>query len=662
MIWLLLACTKQEINIFVSEDKQGIISDFVDKIGDSRIQVHSSINLEKDAKKAKGWGVALKETDENLESYLIEGKKKVWTISGDHLGVQYGLADFLEGMDYRFYHPYKSYIPEELDAPEFDIAGEWQSPQMSRRGLHLHTIHPIEGYYDFWEPSEQNLERAKMVVDWTIKNRGNYIEWVGLDNITDDEAEMIAWRAHNKQIVDYIHERGMRAGIGVQLFGSGNLQNGYDLIDSMSADHTEQITERIGDLMSDADFDTLEVSFGEFFDEEPDVFIDEINQTYDAVQSIVPGIEMTSRIHVGDDLQVEYQGEEMIYYFLAAYANPDITPWVHTVMYYNLFESANGAYHHEDFTEHREFLLERLRNELPVNYFPESAYWVAFDNSVPMYLPLYIRSRWLDMVEIKKWAAEEEVPSLDDHVLFSSGWEWGYWQNDVATLRMNWKVPDSYLTVLKDIFGNYENGDQIAQTIYDTAELQKKWLIENNLDAYTCGVDNIMVLGYTQDIVSQPKRLSFEQMMEVDNSELDAIRSKLDAYSGQLLDITENFGEQTDPWLQEIEHGLWIDFHRANYMSQLIYAILEAKSGGSPNSKISEAEEILLEAQKIVDIQHSQAWDPDIKRLTGTNSNATLYQFGYLHRADELCYWNRELIQVKNLLQDSSEYPPGCGL
>ena len=160
-----------------------------------------------------------------------------------------------------------------------------------------------------------------------------------------------------------------------------------------------------------------------------------INGTYDTIQELLPGVEVTSRLHVGADLQVTYNDQEMIYYFLAAYADPEITPWVHTVMYYNLFEEANGAYHHEDFTEHREFLQDRLKNDLPVAYFPESAYWVAFDNPVPTYLPLYIRSRWLDMYEIRKWSEANDASYLTDHTLFSSGWEWGYWQNDVATLR-----------------------------------------------------------------------------------------------------------------------------------------------------------------------------------------------------------------------------------
>ena len=36
----------------------------------------------------------------------------------------------------------------------------------------------------------------------------------------------------------------------------------------------------------------------------------------------------------------------------------------------------------------------------------------------------------------------------DDHTLFSSGWELGYWQNDVPL--MNWSVPETYHLFLKN--------------------------------------------------------------------------------------------------------------------------------------------------------------------------------------------------------------------
>ena len=41
-------------------------------------------------------------------------------------------------------------------------------------------------------------------------------------------------------------------------------------------------------------------------------------------------------------------------------------------------------------------------------------------------------------------------------------------------------------------------------------------------------------------------------------------------------------------------------------------------------------------------------------------TNQTTYQFGYLYMADTLCYWNRELAQVKNQLGDASVIPPAC--
>ena len=36
----------------------------------------------------------------------------------------------------------------------------------------------------FGNPVKTISTEAKRVIDWTIKNRGNYIEWVGLDNVT----------------------------------------------------------------------------------------------------------------------------------------------------------------------------------------------------------------------------------------------------------------------------------------------------------------------------------------------------------------------------------------------------------------------------------------------------------------------------------------------
>lgn len=667
MLFFLLACQQDNIRIFTTEENIETIQFFVDAIEDDRLVVVESDRPSKSAQRYKGWAIALEKTEDGIaDAYRVseirEGKSE-WLIEGDVLGLQYGLSDILERMNYRFYHPYKSYVPDEVVYPQvLDIQEEWQQPEMVRRGLHMHTLHPIEGYYDFWEPSDEHLYRAKRVIDWTIKNRGNYIEWVGLDNITDNPIAHEAWKTHTQAILETVHRRGATAGIGVQLFGSGNLQNAFDLVDDVHGNRETQISSRLALVLDDLDFDVLEMSFGEFFDEEPQAFIDSINQAYDVVQSVSPGIEMTSRLHVGDDLQVTYNGEDMIYYFLAAYANPEITPWVHTVMYYNLFEPSNGAYHHVDFTEHREFLFERLENGLPVAYFPESAYWVAFDNSVPSYLPMYVRSRWLDMFEIKEQATQRGHASLTDHTLFSSGWELGYWQNDVATLRMNWSVPSTYLSVFKDLFSNYDNGDQLSQALYDFSERQKEAMIDDNLDAYTCGIDNIMELGYSQGIIAQPTRLSFREMLDVD---VEDIVVKRDALQSYILDIKNiDFPEAIDAWQTEILNGVQMDIHRAQFMEHLLSAMIEHRmnNGTESLSYLSSAATERQMGQALMDQMRTQTWDPNGERLFTEGTNSTIYQFGYLHRASDLCYWQREEIQANNAISGTNEVPPGCGL
>jgi len=665
MIWLALGCSQDSILVWQpAGEENSFLAEYIDFIADQRIKWSYSDSPAKDARWSRGISIVLQDGNFVDDGYLIENEKKYWRITGDTLGKQYGLSRFLEAMGYRFNHPYQTYIPKDIEEPETVLGeGELQIPEMTRRGIHLHTLHPIEGYYDFWEPSADSLERAKRVIDWTIKNRGNYLEWVALDDIIENPIAYDAWQGHTESIVNNIHQRGATVGIGLQLFGNANLQNAYDLIDDLNGDRSQQILDRMSLIGQTADFDVIEMSFGEFYDQEPQEFIDMIDEAYQTVLEVLPTVEVTSRLHVGDNLQVTYDGQEMIYYFLATYADPAITPWVHTVMYYNLFEEANGAYHHEDFTEHREFLFDRLEKGLKVAYFPESAYWVAFDNSVPTYLPLYIRSRWLDMYEIQQWANENGTESLTDHTLFSSGWEWGYWQNDVATLRMNWKTPESYLSVLEEMFGNYENGKQVASSVYQLAEIQKKWLIEEGLAGYYCGVDNIMEVGYTQGFISQPVRPTFKQMLELTAEELQAqIIDKLTGFITDIESVQSSLPSSEDVWQQEIHDGVEIDLLRAQFMKTLVEAVKSKVSGGDPASVLDNAYQILSTAQQVVNRRHLVTWDSKTNQILNENSNATIYQFGYLHRANELCYWNREQVKATNAALEQNELALGCGL
>src|SRR5262249_40473114 len=145
-----------------------------------------------------------------------------------------GLAELLEAMGVRFFHPQATYVPPVLQSPDGSAAiGRDFAPEKRLRGLHLHTLHPIEAYQALWASDATNSpdDRAALqIVDWIIANRGNYLQWSALDDIFAGGAPTDRWRARARAVIDHAHARGVRVGIGVELFATGNLQNSADLI------------------------------------------------------------------------------------------------------------------------------------------------------------------------------------------------------------------------------------------------------------------------------------------------------------------------------------------------------------------------------------------------------------------------------------------------
>ena len=83
-----------------------------------------------------------------------------------------------------FHHPFESVVLRIFSLEASNPAlNERVEPQMDLRSLHMHTLHPIEGLQAFWMGGEGQLERAEQVIDWVVKNRGNDLQWVSLDDI-----------------------------------------------------------------------------------------------------------------------------------------------------------------------------------------------------------------------------------------------------------------------------------------------------------------------------------------------------------------------------------------------------------------------------------------------------------------------------------------------
>jgi hypothetical protein len=680
MLWLtLLACGpgRDRLIVYVEPEQAAVVEDFFRFVPWEDVEVREDADpLAAAEKGGRATRIAVVADLDCTDCYELEGEGRRFVVHGSApLGIQYGLTDLLEEMGFRFWHPYAPVAPVEIQDVDPAALGVRHEPEVARRGLHLHTLHPIEGLDAFWIPSEQGLAEAERIVDWTIKNRGNHVQWVGLDDISDP-AKQAAWEEHTKAIVDHAHSRGVTVGLGVQLFGTGNLQLAYDLLDEVGTPEQQRadIDAKL-DQIGAIDWDLLHLSFGEFFGEDPETFVASATIAYERFQARWPGIAVPTVIHVGnyENLRVEYQGEEILYYFLVKFVD-GLEPWVHTTMYYNLFEDAGGAYLHDEFDEHRAFLLDRLETGEPVGYFPETAYWVAFDNCVPQYFPLYVRSRWTDLHEIRLAGEAVGAAPLDDHVLFSSGWEWGYWQNDAASLRMSYELPDDWHDLYTDMFAaNGEVGEKLAAGANALGDVQHEYVIGKRLAAYLAGRDSIIDFGdNSQGILSQPDRPDFEEIVAMDPAARAAFQSgvvnELSALAVATRDVLDALPEdpgdgKVGPYVQEMRDGVEMDALRAEFAAAVFGAAVALGDGESPAGFREEAVLKLTQAKQLAARRLDGFHDPDGDRWVRQEwENPTIYDYGYLARADAVCFWERELVQLTNLIDGADEPVPGCAL
>ena len=658
------------LTVYATAEHAPTLAAFLATIGDDRLSVEEAEDPVKIAgKRRKGLAVAGVVDLDCGECFQLDGAEDSYTVSaGSRLGLEYGLSALLEALNYRFPHPYGSVLPDSLGSPDPDALGLLQSPQMRRRGLHLHTLHPIEGLDAFWIADD--TADAERVIDWTVRNRGNHLQWVALDDIVDRQGRQDAWRAHTAAILDIAHDRGITAGLGIQLFGSGNLQQAFDLLDAPGTEDEDRVAiEARADLITDGlDWDVLNLSFGEFAGESPEDFIATVDLASGILHDRLPDAEMPATVHVGntEDLRVTYDGQEMLYYFLVKYVAPPVYPWIHTVMYYNLYEDAGLAYEHEDFSEHRAYLLERLSADQPVGYFPESAYWITFDNTVPAYLPLYMRSRWTDMAMLRQDAEAAGSASLDEHVLFSSGWEWGYWQTDAATLRYGWSLPDTWSEPLSDFYRPWgAEGQSLVSAIEAAADAEHDGLIDARLAPYMAGRDAYIDLGDSVGIHSEPDRPSFSELLAADDDTRTAfvtdVLGPLDEMANALQSARTSAlaVDSTDRVIVEVQDGLAVSALRARFIHGLYSAVISMAEIGGEGEGMDIANLALAEAGSIVEGRHADLHGPDWI-LSEDFENPTIYPFGYLAAPNTLCYWRRELAQASNLLRGTDLDIPSC--
>jgi len=340
---------------------------------------------------------------ESPDTYLLEGADTMvwpyalWALLQEGYGLLFPHPRIVVRSDYRLKFDTLTAIPR----------FEW-------RGFHLHTQHPIELTEALHNPYHPNArEEVLEYLKWLQCNGQNYFEFCLLRTVNRR-----IWLPYFREIVSHAKDLGITVGLDLSL--RMQQQYAYQMLPRWRLRPRKKQLSRELDAFARLGIHTLnvELTSAEFVGKN-------WGSTLNYLDSLAKarGLRLMTRQHVVPPEAYAHRT------FQPREIPPGFTLAVHSVMCYSLKDSLAPVYRCKNFQHLYESLL-REKDRRAVWYYPESAYWVTFDNSVPVWLLSYLRSRWEDI--------ETVAPIVQGHLTFSSGWDIGYWLFDWCIARWSW--------------------------------------------------------------------------------------------------------------------------------------------------------------------------------------------------------------------------------
>jgi hypothetical protein len=563
-------------------------------------------------------------------------------------GLSNGIYYFLQNkLGFKFYHPKETIIPD-LSNHLLDIFTETITPRFDKIGFHIHAMHPLEITEALLNEEIPNgAEEIKTYIDWLCRNGQNYFEFNLLRSI-----KLKTWIPYMKPIVDYAHQRGIICGADMSFHMIQ--QRAFQLYKNFPASFKskdKQILQNIEQLMQ-INWDVWNVEFAttEFTHKDQDKLHKQQKFLFDNLSKY--HVKLTSRKHVVKDENLISNSKSM----KTARTDMDsaYSLFVHTVMFYGLNDSSTPVYRNKDFSHLRNLLIES-KDYRDTWYFPESAYWITFDNSVPMFLTPYLETRLQDILYC-------DSLGIDGHLTFTSGLEWNYWLIDWSIARWCWKSSDTSikttaLAFLKEVIKDSSSIDFVQKAAALQTDFIKNKQLVKVLTAQTI-TDEI---GGKLNLEFHPRpEYSYKYVMnKATKDELDFIQKKyiivLDSFVHQYQALKSRYKIPTNNKLiNELVLSLNITSmraeHRLNTLSYLIAYRLNKinKANKSIDDYLKIASTIRANANSLVKLQENLSYRYSLTNVAAKKKSKTVYNFGYLYPVSNLHFWEREELQAKN--------------
>lgn len=620
------------------------------------------------------------------------------TPEGPAIGDLYGAYALLESFGMRFLHPLAPTAGQAVDT--WPLIQRNEAPHWPIRTWHLHTQHPLELTHvlNGWGPKGPDdlngwqalLPEWESFLEWAIANRQNRVTWFLLmAQSWQAFADSSERQRRLNTLVDMAHQWGIAAGIDAPI--AFKQQHAWTMLRERG-NETAQIQRAIDWLAAaGADLLEIEMGFSEFTHPSDTQMLEWMNTATLYAQS-THGIPTYVKVHcsqkqVAKSFNDPETGEPLNFNFLPYYATPALGVMPHTVQYYDL-QGPAFTYDNQNFHYIRRYMqLEAGRRE--VLYYPETAYWVNFDIDVPLFLPLYAATRLDDLRLIdaderagRMGRGEFAGSRIQGQVNFSSGWEWGYWLNDVVTARAAWNpmadVTDSQLA-LSTAFAPFTS--LLGAADADANRLLLRWVDETrallwygqwgeslppyaearNAQAYLQGWDtwsevtklvgtgetqprNMGLLDMINPLLPRSKKVPYSQELR---PLLQTTATTLRATYTDFAALEPNVATHGLALYHEIRDAMEITALRAEQVHAL-YETLALQNILILNSDKTEANLYLNRARNALDraaevvAQREQHYRADPARIAAWDYNPTAYNFGYLWTVHSLYFWWRD--------------------
>ena len=605
--------------------------------------------------------------------------KGITVEAATEVGAMYGLYRVAADLGVVYFHPEESFTPSEQDGVlPWHYPGDVEQPDFQLRGFHEHTQHPIPMSDFLLRPGDDDFrEYVSNYLRWLARNGQNVFTFHLLKTVDLD-----AWIPYITDIVDEAHDYGIK--IGPVLSFSDQQQHGFKLISDGAMDEDEQIRSGLDKLLA-AGFDLVGFQIGtsEFTKPDDQQVLGWLETATGHLADKHSEVRPFAWIHTTCSLKSDDGG---YFYHLPLQADESLGAFLHTTMFYTL-EHPSPVYHCDDFL-HQQTFLEQASGKRDLVYFPETAWWLGFDNNLPLAMPITGWSRAYDIAEV--------LPNYDvsGHVTFTTGREWNYWQYDHFLTKVTWDSTltwDVYLESLKPLYGKL--GKKVHSVLGEWTDLQKKHFYDENpmIYFYLAGELAQDEIGARAGIFARPPKVAFETVLGYDDPELeewkdkdfDMLNSMALEYRNELDKLPETLSEGTGQqkrlyrevrwtlytYVQRIEHAVSL---YAGVIAAREWAVEKKRAAAAdppeePNQGIKQvslagASGHLSDARNITeDVKSLFAAAEDDYRYPVSvlcrdkPESLTAYPFGYLSETSSAHFWQRRDDQFKSLIDATYE-------